>query len=334
MNYLVRSGALIGFPELVELYGHSPSDLLEEVGIPVAALRDSELYLSYPAVARLFSLAAERCKAPDFGARLGSRQGLEVVGALGTLLCLQAQVGEALTLINRHVGFHARGVSVEVLPDARSVTLELRLAFSHQMDCTQLLALSVALLARSISQLHGTSLRPEKVELAVPPPTDLRGWRNAYGCMPHFDSPVSRVQYPAALFSLPVRIPDSLRHRLSAQWRGGRQPEEVELPRQVQRAVVALLPTGDCSIERVAHLMDLHPRSLQLRLRREGLGYGKILRDVREMLAREHLSRSDIDLTSLAMNLGFGELSAFSRAFKSWTGFSPRRWRQQRQVAS
>lgn len=329
MKYLVRSGGLIGFAELVELHGHSPVDLLEDAGIPMAALQDPELYLPYPALARLMALAAERCRASDFGARLGSRQGLEVVGALGTLLCLQAQVGEALTLLNRHVGFHARGVSVEVFSDKRSVTVELRLAFGDQLDCTQLIALSVALLVRSIMQLHGTSLRPEKVELEVPKPADLRGWRSAFGCMPQFDSTTSRVQYPIELLSLPVRIPDSLRQRLNAQWRGGSQQNEtVSLTKQVERAIVALLPTGDCNIERVAHLVELHPRNLQLRLQQEDMSYGQLLREVRENLAREHLARSDVDLTSLAMNLGFGELAVFSRAFKSWTGLSPRKWRQ------
>lgn len=330
MKYLVRSGGLIGFAELVELYGQSPSDLLEETGIPLAALHDPELYLPYPSLARLMTLAAERCRALDFGARLGSRQGLEVVGALGTLLCLQAKVGDALTLINRHIGFHARGVNVGFSSNQGSVTLELRLAFSHQLDCAQLIALSVALLVRSVMQLHGTTLRPEKVELALPRPADLRGWRNAYGCMPQFGTAVSRVTYPIELLSLPIRIPDSLRKHLNAQWRGEwHRKESVNLVQQVERAIVALLPTGDCNIERVAHLVELHPRNLQLQLQKNETGYGELLRNVRERLAREHLARSDIDLTSLAMNLGFGELAVFSRAFKSWTGLSPRSWRQQ-----
>ncbi len=331
MKYIVRCGALTGFSELVELYGKSPSDLLEEVKIPVAALKDPELYLPYPALARLITLAAVRCNAPDFGARLGSRQGLEVVGALGTLLCLQNKVGDALTLINRHVGFHARGASVEVLQELNTVSLELRISFSDQVDCDQLIALSMALLVRSVAQLHGTPLRPLKVDLAVSQPADLQGWRSAYGSMPKFHMPVSRVQYPLQILSLPIRIPEIFRQRLNAQWRGGWQNKmPVSLPQQVERAIVALLPTGDCSLSRVASLVELTPRILQLRLQQEDLSYGELLRKAREKLAFEHLTRSDIDLTSLAMNLGFGELAIFSRTFKSWTGLSPRNWRKRR----
>lgn len=332
MKYLVRSGALTGFAELLESYRQDAVPLLDTVGIPAVALRDPEMYLSYPALARLFNLAATRSGAPDFGARLGSRQGLEVVGALGTLLCLQGRVGDALGLINRHIGFHARGVSVDVQAGADSIRVDLRLAFSDQVDCTQLLALSMALLARSVAQLHGTALRPIGVSLAIPRPADLRGWRSAYGVLPEFDAALSNVRYPAELLDLPVRIADSLRERLSAQWRG-QNPQAratVTLAQQVERAIVALLPTGDCSLESVAQLVELAPRVLQLRLQREAQSFGELLRRTRERLACEHLAHSDTDVSSLAMNLGFGELAVFSRAFKSWTGLSPRAWRAAR----
>jgi AraC-like DNA-binding protein len=330
MKYLVRSGALIGFSELVELYGQSPLKLLDDAGIPPATLRDPESYLSYPALARLLTLAAKGCEAPDFGARLGSRQGLEAVGALGTLLCLQGQVGDAVSLINRHIGFHARGVSVDVQARDERVALEIRLAFGDQLDCAQLMALSVALLVRSVSQLHGTALRPLSVALSIPSPPDPRGWRSHFGCMPEFAAPISRVQYPAESLTLPVRISNSLRQRLSAQWRGqnAQSPATATLVHQVERAIIALLPTGDCDLANVAKLVELSPRVLQLRLQRESLSFGELMRRTRERLAREHLARSDTDLTSLAMNLGFCELAVFSRAFKLWTGLSPREWRR------
>lgn len=142
------------------------------------------------------------------------------------------------------------------------------------------------------------------------------------------------VRYPAPLFSLQVRVLSRLRQRLNAQWRGdGHQMRPVSLAPQVRRAIVALLPTGDFSIDQVAHLVELHPRNLQLRLWQEGMSYGQLLHEVREKIAREHLSRSDINLTALAMNLGFGELAVFGRAFKSWTGVSPRHWCQRGSAA-
>ncbi|WP_293387090.1 AraC family transcriptional regulator [Nevskia sp.] len=328
MKYLVRSGGLQGFPELVEELGQRPLDLLEEVGLAPGVLRDPDLYIPYPALADLLTLAARRCRAPDFGVRLGSRQGLEVVGALGNWLCLQARVGDALTLLQKNLGFHARGIEVDVDAGRQRISLAMRLAFAQQTDCAQLLALSMALLARSISQLHGTGLKPDRVELDLPAPHDPRSWSRAFAVTPTFGASSNQLFYPASLFELPVHIDTAVRERLSAQWRGGWRQAPLSLERQVERAIVALLPTGDCSLERVAHLVELKPRTLQAQLQRQQLGFGLLLRQARERLACEHLDGSDIGLTSLAMNLGFGDLAVFSRTFKSWTGLSPRAWRR------
>lgn len=327
MKYLVRSGSLSNFPELVQELGQKPLALLEQIGLPPRVLQEPDLYIPYNKVAELLTLAAKRCHAPDFGVQLGSRQGLEAVGALGTWLCLQPRISDALVLIQRNVGFHARGVDIIVSRDSERISLTMSLAIARQTDCSQLLALSMALLVSSLSQLHGTKLKPHGVEFALPSPGDTRSWQRAFGVKPVFDVPATRLIYPISLLDLPIHIDALVRERLSNQWRGNQKQAPITLDRQIERAIVALLPTGDCSLERVAQLVDLQPRTLQAQLQREELSFGMLLRQAREKLAREHLANSDIDLTTLAMNLGFGELAVFSRAFKSWTGLSPREWR-------
>lgn len=333
MKYLVRSGGLLGFPELVEAFGQSPMLLLEEAGLPLTALRDPDFYLSYVSVAKLLVVAARSCKSPDFGLQLGSHQGLEVLGAMAAWMCLQAHVGDALLLMEKSIGFHARGIKTDVEASTKLVVMDMHFEFSSQTDTSQLLALSMVLLARCVAQLHGTPLLPVQVSLTLPVPRDARRWQNAFAVMPQFGAEVNRLVYPPQLLSLPVHIDQVLRERLSKQWRVEwqqlRQHQPASLQQQVERAIVALLPSGDCALEKVAQLVELSPRTLQAKLKQEGLSFGALLRKVRERLAHEHLLHSDMDLTSLAMNLGFSELAVFSRTFKSWTGISPRQWRGQ-----
>ena len=82
----------------------------------------------------------------------------------------------------------------------------------------------------------------------------------------------------------------------------------------------------------VARIVDLHPRVLQQRLAAQGSSFSALLESRRLRLAKEHLAHSDIDLTTLALNLGYAELAVFSRAFKRWQGVSPRAWRRQQQA--
>ncbi|RLT90167.1 MAG: helix-turn-helix domain-containing protein [Ketobacter sp. GenoA1] len=52
--------------------------------------------------------------------------------------------------------------------------------------------------------------------------------------------------------------------------------------------------------------------------------FSNLMQETRKRLTCKNLSLSDVDVTTLALNLGFSEVAVFSRAFKLWTGLSPR----------
>ena len=99
------------------------------------------------------------------------------------------------------------------------------------------------------------------------------------------------------------------------------------LQNQARVIIGQLLPSGECSIEKVAANLDLHPRMLQLKLQQEQTNYRDLLNKTRQTIAEQHLAQGSISITDLALNLGFAEVAVFSRSFKSWTGMSPKEWR-------
>jgi AraC-like DNA-binding protein len=91
-----------------------------------------------------------------------------------------------------------------------------------------------------------------------------------------------------------------------------------------------LLPLGDCSVERVAATLDMHPRTLQAKLKNEHQkSYREILQDTRQGLAERYLKQGSGSITDLALQLGYAELAVFSRHFKRWSDMTPRQWRRQ-----
>ena len=48
----------------------------------------------------------------------------------------------------------------------------------------------------------------------------------------------------------------------------------------------------------------------------------------REKRARYYLSHTNLSLSEIAFELGYSELSAFSRAFRTWTGETPQVYRE------
>lgn len=97
---------------------------------------------------------------------------------------------------------------------------------------------------------------------------------------------------------------------------------------QLRHEIKAHLRNGLPSLKDLSDIMGMSESAVQRLLRSNGMTFADVLRAAREELAIHYLTRSDLSLTEIAFNLGYSELSAFSRAFRSWTGVSPQRYRR------
>lgn len=94
---------------------------------------------------------------------------------------------------------------------------------------------------------------------------------------------------------------------------------------QVESALIPILHTGDASMDMVAGKMGLSRPTLYRRLRDEGVSYEALLDELRHKMALHYLDGQKVSVNETAYLVGFSDPSAFSRAFKRWTGASPAR---------
>ena len=69
-------------------------------------------------------------------------------------------------------------------------------------------------------------------------------------------------------------------------------------------------------------------RTLQVRLAARDLSFSILLDREREKFARIYLAQSPMPLDQVAERLGYAEQTSFGRAFKRWTGTTPKRSRK------
>jgi AraC-like DNA-binding protein len=93
---------------------------------------------------------------------------------------------------------------------------------------------------------------------------------------------------------------------------------------RVQQALLEALPDGAPSKEAIARKVAMSPRNLQRHLAHEGTSFKTLLNDARVHLARNYIEEGRLSVTEIAFVLGFADTSTFSRAFKRWTGMSPK----------
>ena len=88
-----------------------------------------------------------------------------------------------------------------------------------------------------------------------------------------------------------------------------------------------LLSRGEATVRNVSQELGMSVRTFARRLNDAGSTFAEILDQLRSDLARKYLSDADLAPSQIAFLLGYSEVSAFSHAFKRWTGTSPGEWR-------
>lgn len=96
---------------------------------------------------------------------------------------------------------------------------------------------------------------------------------------------------------------------------------------RVSSLISAQLARGKVGVEVVASQLHMSRYTLHKKLKREGLTFARLLEEVRRQQALSYMQDKTKPLVEIAEQLGFSELSAFSRAFKRWMGTSPAEYR-------
>jgi AraC-like DNA-binding protein len=96
---------------------------------------------------------------------------------------------------------------------------------------------------------------------------------------------------------------------------------------RVESLLIPILHTGNATVDTVAARMGVSRQTLFRRLKSESVTFEKVLDELRHRMALDYLRARKVSVNEAAYLVGFSEPSAFSRAFRRWTGTSPRAMR-------
>jgi AraC-like DNA-binding protein len=96
---------------------------------------------------------------------------------------------------------------------------------------------------------------------------------------------------------------------------------------RLENVLIPVLHTGETGMDMVARRMGLSRTTLFRKLKADGVTFEKVLDELRHKMALNYLAEKNVSVNQAAYLVGFSEPAAFSRAFKRWTGTSPRAMR-------
>jgi len=182
-------------------------------------------------------------------------------------------------------------------------------------------------MADAIRRLARAGPRPLEVRLAHAAPAQTAGLAAHHGVLPRFGCPLYELVYPPGLTALPIHSFNSrLRDYFDAECQKlvSKLGAGDSVAQQVRKRLIGAMDGGETAMEAMAKNLGMSTRSLQRRLADEGTCYNDVLSEIRAEFAKRYLARGTLSASEVAYLLGFTEPPAFFKAFKRWTGMTPR----------
>lgn len=332
VSYKVRSSALAGFSELCRKNAINPVEILTAEAISATALRSPGLLLPYASFARVLLQAAARSNDPLFGFRLSQSQGTEILGPLGLLAAQCNTCAESLIMLKKYLHVHVQGLQMTLRNDGK--VSQLILNWAPSIAClqgiVQVSELSLGLAVQILRKLGLDNRSLKRVSVKHAPNIAISSYRELLDYPIEFEQQEYSIEFSTRfLRQEPKAASQDVRDYLEAFLVRACEGNQLPLKQQVKQLIRELVPTSEATVANIAGLLGISTRMLQYELKRMGLAFRQLRDSVRLELAYEALAQPGIVITDLALMLGYSEVSAFSRAFKRWTGSSPLQWQEQ-----
>jgi AraC-like DNA-binding protein len=181
---------------------------------------------------------------------------------------------------------------------------------------------TLRLMEHIVGAFAGPDFVPTRVLLASRA-RDLRfNLQSAYGDIPVLtDQPCGAIEFPRALLSCTSASADAPR-----AGSGAAKPDDAPpgtLSETLEACLEPYLLEGYPHVALAAEIVGCNVRSLQRKLTAEQNTYSEVVDNVRCRAAMSRLRDSELNLNQIAQRLGYSEHSAFTRAFRRWTGTTP-----------
>jgi AraC-like DNA-binding protein len=311
------------------LLGMDPVPLLAAAGLGTESAADADVHIDIDRYHQLWDLVMTMVGDPGFPIRAGSAFRIEDNEVFGFLAMSCETLGEAFARTARYRDLYNTGARWELQPDGPRV----RLIWypwpgdRRRVGVRAAIEFGLADMVSAGSQLSGTQIRPVEVRLAHAAPPDTSAHRQLFGREPRYDMPLDELVLDAAVLALPVASFNSrLREYFDEQCKqlAPRFATDAPIASQVRRELIAAMDGGDPSMSSVARRLGMSGRSLHRRLAEERSGFDSLLDDVRHEFAKRYLAQGSVSASEVAYLIGFQSPTAFFRAFKRWTGDTPR----------
>lgn len=322
-----RVAGLSGAPDLLREMGVDPREACAGLSFaPEDLVPDG--FIPFGEALQLLANCQEITGQDHFGLMLGARHDHLSLGPIGQLMQVSPTLGDAIrAYVQVQIGL-SRGATVYSYALGEDVALGFGIYARHHPGAQQAYDFTMAVGVNLIRSLTGKKAHLVEVLLCHRPPADPALFELVLGTKVRFDQLQSCVVFPRADTRLPNPNADATRYEaLLAQLAGVMRIDPADPVAVLLHRLKPMLMQDAYSLDAVARRLDMHPRTLNRRLREAGSSFVEIRDEVRFRIAQELLALTDLPISDIASALSFSAHANFVRAFRRWAGVTPTAWR-------
>ncbi|MCP4381068.1 MAG: AraC family transcriptional regulator [Hyphomicrobiales bacterium] len=289
------------------------------------------LKLRLSAFCRLFEESACQTGNENFGLWFGNQFQPRDLGMWGYAAVSAPTLGAALECLVGLFRYHQESSVMQWRLDGDGLArLEYQITEPSIVERRQDAELSLGMFLNVLRECCGVRWSPEEVHFEHPKPAFAKEHEAAFGAPVYFSQRTNALLFRPDDLTRPMPSRDL---RLLAVMQtcleqlGSRPSSEHLLLDRMRTAVRMRLPEGCPSLRQIAEELRAPLSVIHQDLSAAGLTYKEMVEAVRRDLAISYTRQQHLSFSEIAMLLGYSELSAFSRAFRRWTGAAPREYR-------
>jgi AraC-like DNA-binding protein len=305
----------------------SAEELCQNAAIDLKAIRrKGEYTLSKKQFDDLWLYASRLGNDPLFGLHFGEALQLSALGVVGEIIKSSNTVGEAINIAASLTNVVTDLFRMDVTHTKKSFIVQLTPTSSYEPNFTtrQMTDLLMVFVIHELDGLLLEKIAPLSVFFPYPI-EDSKEYERVLRCRPSKSKGRLAIHFDRKFWTEPVLSANHELQRFLLQKVNGKLDwNKIErLKDKIYHYLITNAYLGIRSLEDVASNFNVTPRSLQRKLQDEGATFQEVSDAVRKSLALHYIEVGTHPIKEISIMLGYNELSAFSRAFKRWTGKAP-----------
>lgn len=328
---MISLNAATGLIEAISASRGDPDQILHAVGLDRSTLSDPHGFLPFADFTRLLQEAARRTGDDSFGLHFGEQFQPKNIGPLVYVVLNSPTMAVAFDNAVRYLKVHNEGARVTFTYDAISAYLRQSLLGVAADNVRQHSEYSMVVALNTLRLMAGSRWSPREMQFAHQAPVHTAEHVRIFGAPLSFGCDTNTLVIERAFIDKQVPAADERLYPILRRYLDRvvkEMPREDRTLSSIREVIGHSIREGDPKLDDVARKVTMSTRTLQRRLKEQGVDFKSLVDDTRRRLSLNYLADPVHTPAEIAYLLGYSEVSAFNRAFKRWTGTTPSSYRR------